>query len=47
MDRVAIDAYCTTLRGMKGEDIYMIKLGSEQGLGEIDLNKVKIKEIQA
>jgi uncharacterized protein (DUF362 family) len=47
MDRVAIDAYCTTLWGMTGEDIYMIKLGSEQGLGEIDLSKVKIKEIKA
>ena len=47
VDRIAIDAYCTTLWGMKGEDIYMIKLGSEQGLGEIDLNKVKIKEIKA
>ncbi|MDH4219099.1 MAG: DUF362 domain-containing protein [Candidatus Aminicenantes bacterium] len=46
-DRVAIDAYCTTLWGLKGEDIYMIKLGSEQGLGEIDLKKVKIKEIKA
>lgn len=47
VDRIAIDAYCTTLWGMKGEDIYMIKLGSEQGLGEIDLKKVKIKEIKA
>jgi len=47
MDRVVIDAYCTTLWGMRGEDIYMIKLGSEQGLGEIDLAKVKIKEIKA
>lgn len=47
VDRIAIDAYCTTLWGMKGEDIYMIKVGSEQGLGEIDLNKVKIKEIKA
>lgn len=46
-DRVAIDAYCTTLLGMKGTDIYMIKLGSEQGLGQIDLKKVKIKEIKA
>ncbi len=46
-DRVAIDAYCASLWGLKGEDIYMIKLGSEQGLGEIDLKKVKIKEIQA
>jgi uncharacterized protein (DUF362 family) len=46
VDRVAIDAYCTTLWGMTGEDIYAIKLGSEQGLGEIDLEKVRIKEIK-
>jgi uncharacterized protein (DUF362 family) len=47
VDRVAIDAYCTTLWGLTGEDIYAIKFGSEQGLGEIDLNKVGIKEITA
>ena len=47
MDRVAIDAYCTTLWGMKGEEIIMIRKGFEHGLGEIDLNKVGIKEISA
>lgn len=47
VDRVAIDAYCTTLWGLTGEDIYAIKLGFEQGLGEIDLSKVGIKEITA
>jgi uncharacterized protein (DUF362 family) len=47
VDRVAIDAYCTTLWGLTGEDIFAIKLGFEQGLGEIDLGKVKIKEITA
>ena len=47
VDRVAIDAYCTTLWGLTGEDIYAIKLGFEQGLGEMDLNKVGIKEIMA
>ncbi len=45
VDRVAIDAYCTTLWGMTGEDIYAIKFGAEQGLGEIDLDKVMVKEI--
>ena len=44
-DRVAIDAYCTTLWGMTGEDIHAIRLGFEQGLGEMDLAKVGIKEI--
>jgi uncharacterized protein (DUF362 family) len=47
VDRVAIDAYCTTLWGLTGEDIYAIKLGFEQGLGEMDLEKVGIKEITA
>lgn len=47
VDRVAVDAYCASLWGLAGEDIYMIKLGAEQGLGEIDLEKVRIKEIEA
>jgi uncharacterized protein (DUF362 family) len=47
VDRVAMDAYCTTLWGLKGEEIHAIRLGFEQGLGEIDLNKVAIKEITA
>jgi uncharacterized protein (DUF362 family) len=47
VDRVAVDAYCTTLWGLTGEEIHAIRLGFEQGLGEIDLNKVAIKEITA
>lgn len=47
VDRVAIDAYCTTLWGLTGDDIYAVKLGFAQGLGEIDLEKVGIKEITA
>ena len=43
-DRVAIDAYCCTLWGLRGEDIVMIKRGAEQGLGTMDLAKVKIVE---
>jgi len=45
VDRVAIDAYCTTLWGMRGEDIIMINRGYEHKIGEIDLKKVKIKEV--
>lgn len=45
VDRVAIDAYCCTLWGMEGKDIVMIKRGHEHGLGEIDLDKVKIKQV--
>ena len=45
VDRVAIDAYCCTLWGLEGKDVIMIKEAHKQGLGEIDLTKVKIKEI--
>jgi len=46
IDRVAIDAYCTTLWGMNARDIIMINKGYEHKLGEINLQKVKIKEIK-
>ena len=46
VDRVAIDAYCTTLWGMDAKDIIMINKGYEHKLGEINLEKVKIKEIK-
>lgn len=42
-DRVAVDAYCSTLLGLKPEDIIMIKCAAAHGLGEIDLNKIKVK----
>jgi uncharacterized protein (DUF362 family) len=45
VDRIAVDGYCTTLWGMKPEDIVMIKRGYEHGLGEIDLKKVQIREL--
>jgi len=45
-DRVAIDAYCTTLWGLNAQDIIMINSGYKQKLGEINLKKVKIKEIK-
>jgi len=45
LDRVAIDAYCASLWGLRGDDIIMIKRGQEQNLGRLDLKKVKIKEI--
>jgi uncharacterized protein (DUF362 family) len=43
-DRVAIDAYCAGLWGLKPDEIVQIKRGAEQGLGEIDLLKVVVKE---
>ena len=44
-DRVAIDAYCSTLWGMKGTDIIHIRKAYEHKLGEIDLEKVSIEEL--
>ena len=43
-DRVAIDAYCASLRGLDPKDIVQIKKGAEQGLGQIDLTKVVLRE---
>jgi len=43
-DRVAIDAYCAALWGLKPSDIVQIKKGSEQGLGQIDLARVDVNE---
>jgi uncharacterized protein (DUF362 family) len=44
VDRVAVDAYCTTLWDIKAEDIIMIKHAAQRGLGTMDLSKVTIKE---
>jgi uncharacterized protein (DUF362 family) len=46
-DRVAIDAYCCTLWGLEGKDIIHITRAHEHELGEIDLEKVRIVEIEA
>jgi uncharacterized protein (DUF362 family) len=43
-DRVAIDAYCAGLWGLEPKDIVQIKRASEQGLGEINLDNVDIRE---
>jgi len=45
-DRVAVDAYCALLLGLKAGDIIQIARASEQGLGEMDLLKVNIREIR-
>ena len=46
-DRVAIDAYCTTLWGLEARDIIMINKAYEHKLGQIDLQKVRIEEVTA
>ena len=44
-DPVAVDSYTATLFGLKGEDIGYVKASNDMGLGEIDLEKVEIKNI--
>lgn len=44
IDRVAIDAYCSTLWGLTPAEIFMIKQAHEHGLGEMNLEQVKIVE---
>jgi uncharacterized protein (DUF362 family) len=46
VDRVAVDAYCTTLWGLDVRDIIMINKGYEHKLGQIDLKKTKIEEVK-
>lgn len=41
-DKVALDAYATTLFGLKPEDIAISKIAYQRGLGEINLNKIKV-----
>lgn len=43
-DRVAVDAYCSTLWGLNPKDIHMINMAYDQGIGEKDIKKVKIVE---
>jgi uncharacterized protein (DUF362 family) len=43
-DRVAIDAYCASLWGLDPKDIVQIKRAAEQGLGQIDLAKINLRE---
>jgi uncharacterized protein (DUF362 family) len=46
-DRVAMDAYCCTLWGLKPEDIFQIKMAHDLGLGEMNLEKVDIAKVKA
>jgi uncharacterized protein (DUF362 family) len=44
-DVVAADAYATTLFGMTGADIPIIRAGAEMGIGTMDLKAIKISEV--
>lgn len=45
-DRVGIDSYCCTLWGLEAKNIFTIVAAYEHGLGEMNLNKLKIKELK-
>jgi uncharacterized protein (DUF362 family) len=45
-DPVAADSYAATLFNMTGKDIGYVRLGAEMGLGEIDLGRIKVAEVQ-
>ena len=45
VDRVAMDVYGAGLIGVKGEEVRMIQLAHEHGLGEINLAQLRIAEI--
>ena len=45
-DRVAVDALCITIMGLQVEEIIMIKQAHDHGLGEMDLSKLIIKEVE-
>lgn len=46
VDRVAVDAYCSTLWGLEPGDIIMINKAYEHELGEINLQNVAIQEMK-
>lgn len=45
VDRVALDVYGAGLLGLKGEEIRTAQLAYEHGLGEIDLQQLRIEEV--
>ena len=45
-DPVAIDTYCAKLFNYNPKDIIAINKAFEHGIGEMDLNKVNIKEVE-
>ena len=45
-DRVAVDTYCCTLFGYNPKDILVLNKAYEHGIGEMDLNRLNIKEVK-
>jgi len=44
VDRIAVDAYCIALLDKKINDVPKILKGYKQGLGEMNLSKIRIHE---
>ncbi len=44
-DVVAADSYGSTLFGLKGDEIPIVRAGAQMGLGTMDLKSIKIEEI--
>jgi hypothetical protein len=42
-----MDSYCATLFGKKASDILFIRYAHNLGLGEMDINKIKVKNVTA
>jgi len=45
VDQVAIDSFGATLFGMKGSDLGYVRIAHKLGLGQMDLNKIRIRKI--
>jgi uncharacterized protein (DUF362 family) len=45
-DIVAADAYAATLFGLTGQDISYVKAAADMGLGTLDLESIKLEEIE-
>ena len=44
-DCVAVDSYCCTLHGLQPDQVQMIQFAHDHGIGQMDLKKLVIKEI--
>ncbi len=46
IDPVAVDAFCSTIFGLKPQEVGMVQKAFELGLGEMDLSKIKQQRIE-
>ena len=47
LNPVAMDSYCATLFGKKPSEIPFIYLANQMGLGEMDINRIRVKNVTA